>query len=395
MSSCLELYDGLCMRHSCSAKFVSQTSLAACRPGVSFGCLDNSTIWVSGCRGIFNCGGANDDDFRCGYPPGAASYNCSCDTDCARISVAADAECEVDRLDTRGPARRRRTRQGFVEWAQLVVQPSVATPLVVQIGANDHGYTSRGRNNDPVPSLIRAGWHALLYEPMPAVYRRLQARYEGNGAVRCVNAAAGASTSDGATLAFYGVDFTNATGNWGSATADARCAEGENEVAWIAEISSLTYAHVVHLHGSAFHERKALCERCSRRLGRALGANCMRDLIFSNTREVRVPRASTRDLRRDARRAMRAANLSALPLLVVDAEGSDHNVLAAFPFDAVPVWRVVFEANRIGPQSFRQAVKTLRGHGFYHVRGAQGAQSEWQHATAPINAGWSNHLAGI
>ena len=92
---------------------------------------------------------------------------------------------------------------------------------------------------------------------------------------------------------------------------------------------------------------------------------------------------------------MRAANLSALPLLVVDAEGSDHNVLAAFPFDAVPVWRVVFEANRIGPQSFRQAVKTLRGHGFYHVRGAQGAQSEWQHATAPINAGWSNHLAGI
>ena len=302
-TSCLELYDGLCMRHSCSAKLVRQTSFAACRPGVSFGCLDNSAIWVSGCRGIFNCGGANDDDFRCGYPPGAASYNCSCDTDCARISVAADAECEVDRLDTRGPARRRRTRQGFVEWAQLVVQPSVATPLVVQIGANDHGYTSRGRNNDPVPSLIRAGWHALLYEPMPAVYRRLQARYEGNGAVRCVNAAAGASTSDGATLAFYGVDFTNATGNWGTATADARCAEGEKEVAWIAEISSLTYAHVVHLHGSAFHERKALCERCSRRLGRALGANCMRDLIFSNTREVRVPRASTRDLRRDARRA--------------------------------------------------------------------------------------------
>ena len=84
---------------------------------------------------------------------------------------------------------------------------------------------------------------------------------------------------------------------------------------------------------------------------------------------------------------MRAANVSALPLLVVDAEGSDHNVLAAFPFDAVPVWRVVFEANRIGPQSFRQAVTTLRGHGFYHVRGAQGAQSEWQHATAPINAG--------
>ena len=57
------------------------------------------------------------------------------------------------------------------------------------------------------------------------------------------------------------------------------------------------------------------------------------------------------------------------------------------PFEAVPTWRVVFEANRIGPQSFRQAVQTLRGHGFYHVRGAQGAQSEWQHATAPIDAG--------
>ena len=385
MSSCLELYDGLCMRHSCSAKLVLQTSFAACRPGVSFGCLDNSAIWVSGCRGIFSCGGA--DDFRCGYPPGAASYNCSCDTECSRTGVAADAECEVDRLDTRGPARRRRTRQGFVEWAQLVAQPSVATPLVVQIGANDHGYTSRGRNNDPVPSLIRAGWHALLYEPMPAVYRRLQARYEGNGAVRCVNAAAGASTSDGATLAFYGVDFTNATGNWGSATADARCAEGEKEVAWVAEIFA-----DVRARRPPPRLGLSRAEGAVRALQPAARPSARRQLharpdLLEHAGGARAPRVDARSAARRSEGDACPANLSALPLLVVDAEGSDHNVLAAFPFDAVPVWRVVFEANRIGPQSFRQAVETLRGHGFYHVRGAQGAQSEWQHATAPISAG--------
>ena len=154
-------------------------------------------------------------------------------------------------------AYRKRNRHTFIDWAQQIVQQRVVSPLVVQIGANDHGYTSRGRNNDPVPALIRAGWHALLYEPMPAVYRRLQALYEGRNTVRCVNAAVGSATSGGATLEFYGVDFTNATGNWGSMKADARCAEGENEVAWVAEISSLSRAHVVHLHGSAFHDRKA------------------------------------------------------------------------------------------------------------------------------------------
>ena len=110
----------------------------------------------------------------------------------------------------------------------------------------------------------------------------------------------------------------------------------------------------------------------------------MRDLIFANTVAFRVPSVSTKRLWRDIRRAMRGSNLSAVPLLVVDAEGYDHHVLSAFPFDTVPVWRVVFEANRISAASFRQAVKTLRGHGFYHVRGAQSAQSEWHHSDAPL-----------
>lgn len=64
--------------HSCAVKLIKQTSRAPCQQGRTFGCLDNSTIWVSNCRGSFRCapGGKQVD---CGYPPGKWRYHCDCD----------------------------------------------------------------------------------------------------------------------------------------------------------------------------------------------------------------------------------------------------------------------------------------------------------------------------
>ena len=67
-------------RPSCAVELVEQTSRARCTLGRSFGCLDNSTIWVRNCRGSFRCS-TDLDAFDCGYPPGEALYHCSCDAE--------------------------------------------------------------------------------------------------------------------------------------------------------------------------------------------------------------------------------------------------------------------------------------------------------------------------
>lgn len=68
---------------------IEQASKARCEHGVSFGCLAKhpNTMWVRGCRGVFQCGPAGDGPhglaslpppFTCGYPPGQAQYRCMC-----------------------------------------------------------------------------------------------------------------------------------------------------------------------------------------------------------------------------------------------------------------------------------------------------------------------------
>lgn len=63
-------------RHGCNVSLVTQTSTGVCTQNRNFGCSDPQRFWVSGCRGIFRCGG--DRNIPCGYPAGAPSYNCSC-----------------------------------------------------------------------------------------------------------------------------------------------------------------------------------------------------------------------------------------------------------------------------------------------------------------------------
>ena len=80
---------------ACRVALVHQDSRAACVEGRSFGCYGGDgqtrpTVWVRGCRGSFRCelpstGGGGGGDatnpsvIECGFPPGAASYQCHCD----------------------------------------------------------------------------------------------------------------------------------------------------------------------------------------------------------------------------------------------------------------------------------------------------------------------------
>ena len=60
----------------CGVALLEQHSNKPCTAGVTFGCIDRHTFWSS-CRGQFRCGSTTKPR-ACGYPPGAASYNCSC-----------------------------------------------------------------------------------------------------------------------------------------------------------------------------------------------------------------------------------------------------------------------------------------------------------------------------
>ena len=41
------------------------------------------------------------------------------------------------------------------------------------------------------------------------------------------------------------------------------------------------------------------------------------------------------------------ADVRVVHLLLIDAEGHDHEVLSHYPFESLPTWRVVFEAARV------------------------------------------------
>ena len=69
---------------TCAVELVEQTSRAPCTLGRSFGCLDNSSIWVKNCRGSFKCS-PDGEVFDCGYPPGQRRYRCHCDSE--RVSA--------------------------------------------------------------------------------------------------------------------------------------------------------------------------------------------------------------------------------------------------------------------------------------------------------------------
>ena len=150
------------------------------------------------------------------------------------------------------------------KWIQAL-DPGPA--FMLQIGANDHSTASKGHatSNDPGPMAVRAGWEALLLEPVKATFERLKQAYALNVSHRLRIENAGVCdrcTPPSQTI--WTVDVTNRTGNWGSKTADSRCGPS-----WLTEIASLSEGHLSR-HQDLLRFRPKLCSACSERLGRKL-----------------------------------------------------------------------------------------------------------------------------
>jgi len=64
-------------RGACKVVVTEEQSQLACEYGVTYGCVDERTVWTR-CRGRFRCGGQAHVTFHCGFPPGRPLYHCNC-----------------------------------------------------------------------------------------------------------------------------------------------------------------------------------------------------------------------------------------------------------------------------------------------------------------------------
>lgn len=80
---------------ACNVSLVQQLSRSACTQR-SFGCLGDS-MWVSNCRGRFNCSGAT---VLCGFPPGSMYYRCACSSGRDAQSVQQEYQSTKIRTDS-------------------------------------------------------------------------------------------------------------------------------------------------------------------------------------------------------------------------------------------------------------------------------------------------------
>jgi hypothetical protein len=280
---------------------------------------------------------------------------------------------------------------GPIWWEPLItslqhhpfVKGSTEQPLVVEIGAHDHG----DGDKDPAKFAVEQGYRALLFEPLPDTYARLHARYAKHPSVKTRNAlvcdspqpttAAGADgrptlcLGDGRYVPFYGVDMTNATGNFGTPTADARCVTGPlgmKKFTWITQLSSLSKQHILN-HAYLFSRKlPESCEECSKRLGRQLPIRCLERVVSANILERRLPCACL---------AAELASETRVALLVVDAEGHDSNVLAQFPFDRIKPAAIVFEAKHLADDDFARVSLRLRALGYVCAWGRCSRSNPW------------------
>jgi len=134
-----------------------------------------------------------------------------------------------------------------------VVARRAGRPLTfVQIGSND------GVIHDPIHQVVRTcGWSGVLVEPLPAMYQRLVANYEGVPGLAFENAAVG--SVDG-TSTLYSVDPRPGDPYWVDqiATFDRATLEGHDDrIAGVKErivevpVASLTLPTLVSRHGLA------------------------------------------------------------------------------------------------------------------------------------------------
>ena len=159
------------------------------------------------------------------------------------------------------------------------------------------------------PLCVQLGWRSILLEPAPPTFVLLRDKYSNRARyprVRTVGAAV-CDTCGADPVAFWHIDLTNATGNWGSQHADARCIAFFNPAArkrlssgtvqldeinsFLGEVSSLSERHILNFARLYSHNVNACnaCNACGERLaGRPFPADCGSRVIRDNTRSTPV-----------------------------------------------------------------------------------------------------------
>lgn len=168
--------------------------------------------------------------------------------------------------------------------------------------------------------MIARGWKALLLEPVPATFEKLKSRHgvsgpTGSSRLRLINGGVCRSCNQrGATM--HTLDFSNASGGWGSPHADGRCAR-QPGLEWLHEIASLSRRHVLR-HERYLASTPAQCSGCARTLGySSLPDDCLRNFIASSLVEQSIACVCLQT---------EVQPTEAVSLLLVDAEGFDLHV---------------------------------------------------------------------
>lgn len=240
---------------------------------------------------------------------------------------------------------------------------------------------------DPAGAAAAGALATPVYAPVPThshsshcveqVFQQLTSRYaRAAPRVRAIQAAV---CPDGAAqIVLWTVDTSSATGNFGSNDSDARCLTRPRAYgSWVTEIASLSRRHLEH-HQHYLGYNKDECSRCSAYLARPLPSHkCMENVISKNLRPLTVPCYHLSDLPTMLDRASPT-------LVVIDAEGSDVDVLRKMPLaaDVAPA-RIIFESKHLLSGVFEEAAALLFDHGYELVGGAfHASTSTWHHVNA-------------
>lgn len=240
---------------------------------------------------------------------------------------------------------------------QWILQKFTTPMVALQVGANDHS------DNDIVKTCINNGWSAHLYEPNLFAFTKLANRYNVNKKVSLFNRPMCTTNIDNMT--FYHVDVTNATGNFGSSHADARCMRnmyGSKSDMWITQLSSLSLKHIMK-HNFLFRKTPKECLRCAKFLNSPKMEDCMRDVITHNLRSTSMQCAHTQLERAD--------------LIVVDVEGFDDLVLYNLPLERLRPQRIVFEGNHLKPSRIEALSRFLSNRNYTCLNNKRSPQSDW------------------
>tara|TARA_B110001452_G_scaffold93486_1_gene77187 strand:+ start:104 stop:1372 length:1269 start_codon:yes stop_codon:yes gene_type:complete len=271
--------------------------------------------------------------------------------------------------------------QRMLPTSKWAAQLDARRSRMLQVGANAHRNTSYVNDADPGPRIVALGWRALLIEPVPAIFASLRSTYPRASVVRRSDAEATdarldsrvslmqAAVCDGEcqqeSITMYSLDFYNRT-NWGSDDADGRCMHFDDfnrrANAWYSEVASVSREMILQYQN---RDTPRLCKACSEALGRPLAPNCMRRVMEANMVATEVPCLCLRRAVAQRRRGRpQRQGAAAVQLLVIDTEGHDAHVLAAYPFGEVETWRVQFESNKLNSTALAAARERLATHGF-------------------------------